>query len=387
MTVSTSKTNYPKVRLLKTLRHSFVKILQLSQKRLNHDAFLTGTTKELSTMPKTFVYTAITVKKQMPVEKSCSAVLNVHPVQPATKPAPISLKNSVTVLIRLLTFVMDARKLSIVVPLHTSTATMPSLQNASTRNVCLHPELDMSVRTLYSYLNDGVLTARNVDLKRKVKFKPRKVHKTQIKDRTVFQGRMFTDFQKLKLDHFAEMDTVHSSQESKRVILTFFLTREKLFLAFIMNRCTKGAVRLIFDKLEHQLGTYDFLTLFNTILTDRGSEFGDPDSLETGCEGMIRSSIYFCDPMRSGQKGGIEQAHTMLRMVLPKKTSFEFLTQWDLRTIVDHINSTPRESLGGRTPYDVALEHYGIDILKALQLRPIPPDEVNLTPKLIRFNH
>ena len=138
---------------------------------------------------------------------------------------------------------------------------------------------------------------------------------------------------------------------------------------------------------QHQLGTYDFLTLFNTILTDRGSEFGDPDSLETGSEGIIRSSIYFCDPMRSGQKGGIEQAHTMLRMVLPKKTSFEFLTQWDLRTIVDHINSTPRESLGGRTPYDIALDNYGIDILKALQLRPIPPDEVNLTPKLIRFNH
>ena len=322
----------------------------------------------------------------MYAEKSYSATLSVLPVQPATKPAPISLKNSVTVLIRLLTFVMDARKLSIVVPLHTSTATMPSLQNASTRNVCLHPELDMSVRTLYSYLNDGILTARNVDLKRKVKFKPRNVHKTQIKDRTVFQGRMFSDFQKLELDHFAEMDTVHSSQESKRVILTFFLTREKLFLAFIMNRCTKGAVRLIFDKLEHQLGTYDFLTLFNTILTDRGSEFGDPDSLETGTNGIIRSSIYFCDPMRSGQKGGIEQAHTMLRMVLPKKTSFEFLTQWDLRTIVDHINSTPREILGGRTPYDVALENYGIDILKALQLRPIPPDEVNLTPKLIRFN-
>ena len=138
--------------------------------------------------------------------------------------------------------------------------------------------------------------------------------------------------------------------------------------------------------MEHQLGTYDFLTLFNTILTDRGSEFGDPDSLETGTDGMIRSSIYFCDPIRSGQKGGIEQAHTMLRMVLPKKTSFEFLTRWDLRTIVDHINSTPREILCGRTPYDVALENYGIDILKAFQLRPIPPDEVNLTPKLIRFN-
>ena len=250
-----------------------------------------------------------------------------------------------------------------------------------------HPELDMSVRTLYTYINDGLISARNIDLKRKVKFKPRKVHKTQIKDRSVFQGRLYSDFQALELDSFAEMDTVHSSRESKRVILTFFLTREKLFLAFIMNRCTKGAVRLIFDKLERQLDTYDFLTLFSTILTDRGTEFGDPDSLETGISGMERTSIYYCDPMRSGQKGGIEQAHTMLRMVLPKGTSFEYLTQWDLRTIVDHINSTPRESLNGRTPYEVALETYGIDILKALQLRPIAPDDVNLTPKLIRFNH
>lgn len=248
-----------------------------------------------------------------------------------------------------------------------------------------HPELDMSVRTLYSYLDNGILTARNVDLKRKVKFKPRAVHKSQIKDRAVFQGRMYKDFQELGIQHFAEMDTVHSSHDSKKVILTFFLTREKLFLAFIMNRCTKGAVKLIFDKLERQLGTYDFQTLFNIVLTDRGVEFGDPDSLESGIDGHVRSNIYYCDPMRSGQKGGIEQAHTMLRMVLPKKTSFEYLTQWDLRTIVDHINSTPREILNGRTPYDLALENYGIDLLRALQLRPISPDKVNLTPKLIRF--
>ena len=124
-----------------------------------------------------------------------------------------------------------------------------------------HPELDMSVRTLYSYLDKGILSARNIDLKRQVKFNPLKVHKPQIKDRSVFIRRIFSDFQALELDHFAEMDTVHSSQDSKRVILTFFLTREKLFLAFIMNRCTKGAVKLVFNKLEHQLGTYDFLNL------------------------------------------------------------------------------------------------------------------------------
>lgn len=42
----------------------------------------------------------------------------------------------------------------------------------------------------------------------------------------------------------------------------------------------------------------------------------------------------------------------MLHMVLPKGTSFEFLTQLDVNLIVNHINSTPREILSGRTPYE-----------------------------------
>ena len=249
-----------------------------------------------------------------------------------------------------------------------------------------HPELNISVRTLYTYIDMGFFCARNIDLKRKVSFKPRKCHKTQITDRTVFNNRTYTDFQALSLESFTEMDTVHSSRESKKTLLTFFFTKEKLFLAFLMNRCTTGAVRLIFDRLEKRMGTYEFLTVFEYILTDRGSEFGNPDSLETGIDGIQRTSIYYCDPMQSGQKGGLEQAHTMLRMILPKGTSFEFLTQWDVNLIVNHINSTPRESLGGRTPYSVALESFGEEIMKAFQLRPIDPDEVNLTPKLIRYN-
>lgn len=249
-----------------------------------------------------------------------------------------------------------------------------------------HPELDLSVRTVYTYLDQGLFTARNIDLKRKPKFKLRKCHKTQITDRTVFIGRTYADFKALGLESWTEMDTVHSSRESKKVILTFFLKREKLFLAFLMNRCTKGAVRMVFDRLEKKLGKYEFLSLFHTLVTDRGSEFGDPQSLETGIDDIERTSIYYCDPMRSSQKGGVENVHTMLRMILPKGTSFEFLTQWDVNLIVDHINSTPRESLGGRTPYEVALETFGESILKALQLRPIAPDDVNLTPKLIKYN-
>lgn len=76
----------------------------------------------------------------------------------------------------------------------------------------------------------------------------------------------------------------------------------KIFLAYLMNRCTPGAVRLIFDQLEKRIGAYEFNRLFGTILTDRGVEFGKPQALETGIDGIERTSIYFCDPMRSGQK-------------------------------------------------------------------------------------
>lgn len=250
-----------------------------------------------------------------------------------------------------------------------------------------HPELDMSVRTMYTYLDSGLFTARNMDLKRKPRFKPHKCHKTQITDRSVFTGRTYADFRSLNPDVHVEMDTVHSSRESRKTRLTFFFPKEKLFLAFLMNRCTKGSVRLVFNHLERRLGTHGFLSVFECLLTDRGSEFGDPETLETGAAGIQRTSIYDCDPMRSGQKGGVENAHTMLRMVLPKGTSFAYLTQWDVNLIVNHINSTPRKSLDGKTPYDAALESFGEATLKAFQLKRISPDEVHLTPKLIRFNH
>ena len=248
-----------------------------------------------------------------------------------------------------------------------------------------HPELEMSVRSMYTYIDKGLFTARNIDLKRQPKFKPRKCHKTQIKDRTVFINRTYADFRSLDIQahSFVEMDTVKSSRDSQRTLLTMIFTEEKLFLAFLLNRCTKGAVRAVFDRLEKRMGTFEFISVFENILTDRGSEFSDPNALETGINGIERTNIYYCDPMRSGQKGTLEQAHTLLRMVLPKGTSFEFLTQWDVNLIVNHINSTPRAILNGRTPYNVALETLGEDVLKAFQLKPIALDEVNLTPSIL----
>ena len=58
-----------------------------------------------------------------------------------------------------------------------------------------------------------------------------------------------------------------------------------------------------------KLGPFVFNSLFQVILTDRGSEFSDPDALETGIDNFIRTSIYFCDPMCAWQKPGVEKSH------------------------------------------------------------------------------
>ena len=71
-------------------------------------------------------------------------------------------------------------------------------------------------------------------------------------------------------------------------------------------------------------------------------------------------------------------------MILPKGTLFTDLTQWDVRRIVNHMNSYARKNLEGATPYQLALKKYGPKILEALQIKFIPPDEVTMSPDLLK---
>lgn len=249
-----------------------------------------------------------------------------------------------------------------------------------------HPELGISVKTLYNYIDQNLLLARNVDLKRKVKFKKRASHNKHLMDREIFIGRTYKDFKDRHADEldFWEMDTVLSAKGSSKCILTFYFPQIELFWAHLMDRCSPGAVKAVFGRLQAALGdAYEFSFLMPVILTDRGQEFGKPEELENDPDGNPRTSIFYCDPMRSNQKAGIENVHTMLRMILPKGTVFTDLTQWDIRKCVDHINSAPRKKLNGRTPYELAVKTIGPEILKKMQLRYIAPDQVTLSPKLL----
>ena len=99
---------------------------------------------------------------------------------------------------------------------------------------------------------------------------------------------------------------------------------------------------------------------------------------------MIRTSIYYCDPMCSWQKPHCEKNHEYIRKICPKGTSFDDYTQYDIDRMMSHINSSPRESLGGLTPYALAEMMLSKTLMKAFGLRKIAPDDVILTPDLLK---
>ena len=121
------------------------------------------------------------------------------------------------------------------------------------------------------------------------------------------------------------------------------------------------------------------------ILTDRGGEFKHPDTLECGIDNILRTSIYYCDPMASWQKPHCEKNHEYIRKICPKtKSTFDRLTQDDVSLMMSHINSANRESLGGLSPFKLAKLMLPEELLTFFNLTEIPCDEIVLTPDLLK---
>ena len=140
----------------------------------------------------------------------------------------------------------------------------------------------------------------------------------------------------------------------------------------------------VFNELYDKLGRDIYCKLFPVILTDRGSEFSDPVPIECDRNGEQRSLVFYCDPSAPYQKGGIEVAHELIRRVLPKGTSFDNLQQEDIDLMLSHINSYKREKLNNRSANQMFSFLYGVEILHQLNIREIEPNDIILSPKLLR---
>jgi len=249
-------------------------------------------------------------------------------------------------------------------------------------------DIPCSLRTLYGYISSGYLTARNIDMRRAVKYKKRRKNTDQPKiSYRKKNGHHYRDYLALmKSDpeqRVVQMDTVEGVKGGK-LLQTFLWPENNLMLAYLIDsKEIKNTVSTL-DMLEERLGTERFKELFPVILTDNGCEFADPESFEKGISGEKRTAIYYCEARHSEQKGELEKNHEYIRYVLPKGNSFDGLTQDKVDLMVDHINNTTRPKLHGGTPMKRALETFGENTVERLGLHLIMPDEIRLKPELLK---
>jgi IS30 family transposase len=254
-----------------------------------------------------------------------------------------------------------------------------------------------SERSVYNYANSQLFDVKRGDMPLMCRRKPPKHGETVPKtDARCRVGRTYQDYLSFLGLNFGmqpvEIDTVIGSIGGKVLFTMMFSCG--LMLAFLRDAKTSQTTTRIFNMLQNLAGLEFFMTLFPVVLADNGQEFSNPKSVEffrpnpkhnpTKLE--RRTWMFFCDPYRSTQKPHVENNHLLVRRIMPKGASFDRIEQEHVDRAMSHINSYPRQSLDGKTPYDEFVSFYGDrgrEFLERLNIRRISADCVTLDPSLL----
>ena len=252
-----------------------------------------------------------------------------------------------------------------------------------------HPEIAVSERTIYAYIESGVFKEFGVDcfsLKEKVGRKLFQQKYKKRKEPANYAGRRYEDFLRFCEENpdtpITEMDTVWNDPAGP-CIQTFSLDRIGFMIGFLHTEKTSASMAKTIDLLQKQLDPETFSRLFPVLLTDRGPEFEVWNLFEQDATGTTRLRIFYCDPMQSNQKPRVENGHNYVRDIMPNGYPLEQLSQALVNRMFSHINSTPRRILNDKTPFELFTFFYGADAAKALGISEIPRDQVILKPDLI----
>ena len=264
-----------------------------------------------------------------------------------------------------------------------------------------HPEINLSEKTLYTYIEEGAFKAAEVDLgpmdlirqvNRKLPKKKRNEYKPR-KDRTYLKGRSYKDYEAYMAQNedagVVEMDTVYNDVGNGPFIQTFKFMKYSLLVALLHKEKTKEAMNEGVLMLERILGEELFSKEVEVLLTDQGSEFYGIHELEKRADGTYRFRLFYCDPMMSCQKGSLENIHTELRYILPKGVDLYALglqNQDDLNLAVSNIDSGPKEKLNGKSPIELVefLNPQLYEKLRDFGIRKIEKDDILLKPYLLK---
>jgi IS30 family transposase len=168
-------------------------------------------------------------------------------------------------------------------------------------------------------------------------------------------------------------------------LLTILLKRISFQIGIKLTYHDCAHTEAAIDWLESILGN-QFVQVYGLGLCDRGIEFYHTDRIEDSklFPNTKRMKLFYCDARHSEQKGAAEKCHVEIRKVIPKGTSIDALSNFEIATVFSHINSMPRRSLFGISPIKLAMEVLPKEFFEELGLSLIAPDDIILNPSLLR---
>lgn len=204
-------------------------------------------------------------------------------------------------------------------------------------------------KTLYNYVDNGLLQIKNIDLPEKLRrnTKTKRVRENKKHLGKSIEERPDSVETREEFGHW-EFDSVLGSKNAgEAVILTLVerMTRNAIWLK-IEDHSSRAVTKAVL-KLKNEFGNY-FPSVFKTITADNGSEFADlSGSVTDGTE------VYFTHPFSSWEKGTNEFHNRILRRFIPKGKSISGYNEEDIAFMADWSNSLPRKILGYRTPEEL----------------------------------
>lgn len=220
-------------------------------------------------------------------------------------------------------------------------------------------ETNICFKTLYNYIDSRIfrkLTNKHLPCKSKRKPKNEKGKKRNSHPFGLSIDKRPKSANNRQFGHW-EMDTVlgkRDGQHNALLVLTERKTRYEIILQ-MAQKTTQNVVKSIND-LERKCGA-KFKSIFKTITVDNGREFCDTQGMEQSCRTkQKRTTIYYCHPYSSWERGSNENANILIRRFIPKGTPIENYTNEQVKQIETWINRYPRKILNYNCSYDLFME-------------------------------
>lgn len=202
-----------------------------------------------------------------------------------------------------------------------------------------------STKSLYNWIDAGLLKTKNINLLEKAYRSPRKTKKQHRKNKKIL-GMSISERpehinDRKEFGHW-EIDTVIGKKSSKDSVLMTLVERKTRFECIIkIDSKTSKAVEegLSFIEKANHLQSQ----VFKTITSDNGAEFSSISEV------LEHIDIYFCRPYASYERGTSENQHKLIRRFIPKGKSINELSEIQLKRVNVWMNNYPRKILGYRT--------------------------------------